>query len=116
MDLLGSNPKLGSFAKKDEDWTMARLALATTLVQIRSTSHKDAFSGVLQGLKLTCESMNKGFEQACLDIKHIIGKVVAVAMAHDWEFVRLVTADLDTWMAAIKLVLECEGVLEAEIQ
>ena len=84
MDLLGSNTNINSFAEKDEDWTVTGLALATTLVQISSTSHKNAFSGVLQGLKLMCKLMKEGFEQGCLDVEHIIGKAVEEAMAHDW--------------------------------
>ena len=116
MDLLGSNPNINSFAEKDENWTVAGLSLATISVQISSTSHLNTFSGVLQGLKLMCESMTQGFEQACLDVKHIMGKVVEKATAHDWEIVWSASADLDNWTATIKPVLECEGVPEAEMQ
>ena len=95
---------------------MAGLSLAATSAQTGATAHVDAYAGMLQGLKLTCELMNAGFEQVCLHVEHIIRKAVAEATAHDWEFVWLASADLDAWTTALKPLLECKGVPDTEVQ
>ena len=60
--------------------------------------------------------MNKGFQQACLDVKHIVEKTMEEATAHDQELTWATTEGLNLWTAALRLVLEYEGVPAAEMK
>ena len=110
MDLPGTNPDIDSFETKHKDRTMTGLSLAMTATQLDSTAHMDTFSGILEGLKIMCELMNEGFQQACLDVECIVEKTMEEATSHDWEFTQATTEDLDLWTAVLRLVLECKGV------
>ena len=76
----------------------------------------DAFAGVMEGQKITCELMTQGFQQACLDIKYLVQKTMEEARAHDWAFTQVDTEDLDLWTAVLGTVLKCAGVPVAKME
>ena len=101
LNLPGLNPDLEALKKKHEDWTMASLSLAVMAAQADSTAHVGTCTGIMEGLKITCELMNKGFQQACLDVEYLMQKTMEEATAQDWAFTQTTTENLDLWTTAL---------------
>ena len=95
---------------------MAGVAQAMATAQAGSTAHMDTFTGVMEGLKIMCDIMTKGFQHACLDVEYIVCKTMEEATAHDQAFTQVAAADLDLWTAVLRVMLESTGVSADEME
>ena len=95
--------------------SMAGLTRAITATQASSNAHADACTDVMMGLKITCSLMTGEFQQACLDVEHMVQKTLEEATAHNQAFTQVAAEDLDLWTAALRPVLESTGVSATEI-
>ena len=95
---------------------MASLAHALTATQVSSNAHADVFTGVMEGLKVMCGLMTKGFQQACLDVEYVVWKTLEEATTHNQAFTEKATQDLDLWTAALWPVLESTVVPSTEME
>ena len=112
----GLNLDQGALRAQIGDQSMACLAQSLAVTQATSNPHASAFSGIMEGLKVACRLMTKGFQQACLDMEVVVQKTLEDNMALDQAFTEKATQDLNLWAAALWPVLDSDRVSATEME
>ena len=69
-----------------EDCNMASLACTFMATQASSNTHANAFTAIMEGLKIACGLMTGGFQDACVDVEQVVRMTVEEATAQNREF------------------------------
>ena len=95
---------------------MANLAQSLSIIQAGGNPHTGSFSGVMAGLREACVLMMEGFQQAYLDVKVVVQKMIEEATVHDRAFTTKAAKDLDLWTSALQPIFDTDGVTEADME